>query len=38
MIEEIRNKIVSETEAASTKRKKNNAALLKLIEGACHRL
>lgn len=38
MIEEIKGKITSETEAISAKRKKNNAAILKLIEGACQRL
>ena len=38
MMEEIKNKIGVEIEASSTKRKKNNASILKLIEGACKRL
>lgn len=38
MIEEIGTKIGSEMETSTNKRKKNNAVLLKLIEGACHKL
>jgi len=38
MMDEIKNKIGAEIETNSNKRKKNNASILKLIEGACKRL
>lgn len=38
MMTEIKQKITTEIAESSSKRKKNNASILKLIEGACKRL
>lgn len=38
MIEEIQQKLDSDLEAQTNKRKKNNEAMLKLIEVACQKI